>query len=222
MSTQEIWTKVDDYVAVLAPEDEHLVAARRRSSDAGMPDIAVSAPQGALLHTLAALLGARRILEIGTLGGYSTLWLARALPEDGALMTLEISPEHASVARTSLDAAGVGDRVEIVVGDARTSLEALLAAGVEPFDLVFIDADKQSLALYTDLSMRLGRPGTAIVLDNVVRDGAVAVPDHPDDRVRGVQEALAAAAADPRLQGTVIQTVGGKGYDGFALLRVVG
>jgi predicted O-methyltransferase YrrM len=216
-----LWAQVDDYFAVLAPEDDHLVATRERATAAGLPDIAVAANQGKLLHLVAALVGARRILEIGTLGGYSTLWLARALPPDGELVSLEIDPAHAAVARASLAAAGVDDLVNVVVGPAAETLAAMVRDGSGPFDLVFIDADKQSLSDYLELSLELSRPGTVIIVDNVVRQGAVVDPAHPDERVQGVRRMVDLLADHPRLDPTVIQTVGVKGYDGFALLRVL-
>lgn len=215
------WAQVDSYFEVLAREDAGLAATRERATAAGLPDIAVAPNQGKLLHLLASFVGARRVLEIGTLGGYSTLWLARALPSDGSLVSLELDPKHAEVARASLSQAGVGDLVEVVVGPAVDSLAALVDARTEPFDLVFIDADKQQLARYVELSLALARPGTAIVLDNVVRDGAVIDPAHPDDRVQGVRRTVELLADHPRLEATVLQTVGTKGYDGFALLRVL-
>ncbi|GEL93601.1 O-methyltransferase [Cellulomonas composti] len=217
----DLWAQVDDYFAVLAPEDPHLVAVRDAAHQAGLPDIAVAANQGKLLHLIAALVGARRILEIGTLGGYSTLWLARALPPDGTLVTLELDPAHARVARSSLAQAGVGSLVDIVVGPAVHSLERMVADGTEPFDLVFVDADKEALARYLELSLELSRPGTAIIVDNVVRQGAVVDPSHPDGRVQGVRRMVDLLAEHPRLDPTVIQTVGVKGHDGFALLRVL-
>jgi len=219
---RDLWARVDDYVAALVPEDDALVATRERAAAAGLPDIAVSAHQGKLLHLLATLTGARRVLEIGTLGGYSTLWLARALPDDGRLVTLELEPHHADVARASLDAAGVGGRVEIVVGPAASSLEDLASRGTEAFDLVFVDADKQQLARYLELVLVVSRPGTAVVVDNVVRDGAVVDPEHPDDRVQGVRRMVDLLTGHDRYDATVLQTVGSKGYDGFALLRVRG
>lgn len=217
---EALWSQVDAYFGVLAPEDVHLVATRARAHAAGLPDIAVAPNQGKFLQLLASVVGARRILEIGTLGGYSTLWLARALPSGGRLVTLELDPAHAAVARESLAEAGVSDRVDVVVGPAAESLATLARAGVDAFDLVFIDADKQQLALYVDLSLALARPGTLVVVDNVVRAGAVVDAAHPDDRVQGVRRMVDLLTDHPRLDGTVIQTVGVKGYDGFALLRV--
>ncbi len=163
---------------------------------------------------------ARRILEIGTLGGYSTIWLARALPSDGSLVTLELEPVHAEVARKNIDRAGLGTLVDIRVGPATTSLEDLIDGDTEPFDFIFIDADKEGYPKYLELSLQLSRPGTVIVADNVVRDGEVANSTSTDERVQGVRAFLEMAAANDRTEGTAIQTVGSKGYDGFALLVV--
>jgi predicted O-methyltransferase YrrM len=160
------------------------------------------------------------VLEIGTLGGYSTLWLARAVGPDGRVTTLELEPHHAEVATRSLQRAGVGDRVEVLVGPAAETLDRLAAEGAEPYDVVFIDADKQSLARYVEQSLALSRTGTLIVVDNVVRDGRVVDRDHPDDRVQGVRRMVDVLAGHPRLDATVVQTVGAKGYDGFALIVV--
>lgn len=220
MTDQPTFDAVDEYFGALVPEDVALVETRAAAVAAGLPDIAVAPNQGKLLHLLAQTAGARRILEIGTLGGYSTLWLARALPDDGVLLTLEIDPVHARVAADSLEQAGVGDRVEVLVGPAADTLDRLIAEGTEPFDLVFVDADKQSLARYTEQSLALSRPGTLIVVDNVVRAGGVIDPGHADDRVQGVRRMVELLTGDPRLDATVVQTVGSKGYDGFALLRV--
>lgn len=220
MTDQSSFDAVDEYFAVLVPEDVALVETRAAAVDAGLPDIAVAPNQGKLLHLLAQTAGARRILEIGTLGGYSTLWLARALPADGALTTLEIDPLHARVAADSLEQAGFGDLVEVLVGPAVDTLDRLVAAGTEPFDLVFIDADKENLARYTEQALALSHPGTLIVVDNVVRGGGVVDPSHPDDRVQGVRRMVDLLTDHPRLDATVVQTVGTKGHDGFALLRV--
>jgi predicted O-methyltransferase YrrM len=217
---QATWTAVDDYFgAALFPADEALDEAQRSSAAAGLPPISVSAAQGKLLQLLAASIGARRILEIGTLGGYSTIWLARAIRAPGALITLELDPHHAEVARGNVDRAGVGDLVDIRVGPAAQSLAALAAAGPEPFDLVFIDADKPSNAVYFDYAVRLGRPGTVIIVDNVVRGGRVTDRASRDEAVRGVRE-LVDALAGAGLGATAIQTVGAKGYDGFILALV--
>lgn len=220
MADQELFDAVDEYFGVLVPEDVALVETRAAAVEAGLPDIAVAPNQGKLLHLLALTVGARRILEIGTLGGYSTLWLARALPADGVLLTLEIDPVHARVAADSLEQAGVGDLVEVLVGPAVDTLDRLRAEGTEPFDLVFIDADKQNIARYTEQALALSRPGTLIVVDNVVRAGGVTDPSHPDERVQGVRRMVDLLTDHPRLDATVVQTVGTKGYDGFALLRV--
>ncbi|MBF0687477.1 MAG: 6-phosphogluconolactonase [Cellulomonas sp.] len=214
------WAAVDAYVAPLVDEPPAARAVQAAAADAGLPDIAVSAAQGRLLDVLARAVGARRVLEIGTLGGYSTWWLAQAVPADGTVVTLELSEAHAAVARASLQDAGLHDRVELVVGPALASLDRLVASGTDPFDLVFVDADKQQLAAYLDRAIALSRAGALIVVDNVVRNGAVVDPEHPDDRVQGVRAFYEHAAADDRLDGTVVQTVGEKGYDGFALLRV--
>ncbi|MDM7831096.1 O-methyltransferase [Cellulomonas edaphi] len=216
-----LYDEVDGYFGALVPEDAGLLSTRHAAVEAGLPDIAVAPNQGKLLHLLAQIAGAHRILEIGTLGGYSTLWLARALPPEGRLVTLEIDPAHAAVARDSLEQAGVGDVVEVVVGPAADTLDRLIGDGTEPFDLVFIDADKESLARYTEQSLALSRPGTVIVVDNVVRAGGVVDADHPDARVQGVRRMVDLLVDHPRLDATVVQTVGSKGHDGFALLRVL-
>ncbi|RHA44262.1 O-methyltransferase [Cellulomonas rhizosphaerae] len=222
MTDQPLFDAVDEYFGVLVPEDVALVETRAAAVAAGLPDIAVAPNQGKLLHLLAQTVGARRILEIGTLGGYSTLWLARALPADGVLLTLEIDSLHARVAADSLEQAGVGDLVEVLVGPAVGTLDRLIAEGTEPFDLIFVDADKQSLARYTEQALALSRPGTLVVVDNVVRAGGVVDAAHPDDRVQGVRRMVDLLTGHPRLDATVVQTVGSKGHDGFALLRVLG
>lgn len=222
MTSTQTWQTVDDYFEeTLGLGDPALEANLKASAAAGLPPIAVSAAQGKLLNLLAQVQGARRVLEIGTLGGYSTTWLARALPADGALVTLEYSPKHAETARANLDAAGVGALVDIRVGAALDSLPVLEQEGQAPFDLVFIDADKPNNPHYLRWAVKLSRPGTLIVVDNVVRGGKVADATTGDAAVTGSREALELIAADPRLEGTAIQTVGAKGYDGFALARVV-
>jgi predicted O-methyltransferase YrrM len=206
---------VDTFLSELvARDDEALMRARRASDEAGLPSIAVSAPHGKFLRVLARTVGARRILEIGTLGGYSTIWLAGGLAPGGRLVTLEYSPKHAEVARTNLARAGLADSVEVRVGPALETLPALAAD--EPFDLVFIDADKAPYAQYLDWAVRLTRPGGLVVADNVVRQGRVLDPGE-DEAVRGVRAYLEAMADDPRLEGTVLQTVGAKGWDGLAV-----
>jgi len=218
---EPIWTDVDEYlVELLGLDDDALKAALADSIAAGLPAINVAANQGKLLELLAKGIGATRILEIGTLGGYSTIFLARALRAGGALITLELDPKHAGIARRNLDRAGVGEFVDILVGSAADSLRQLVAEGVEPFDFVFIDADKESYTEYLALSLQLSRVGTLIVADNVVRDGKVVDPECPDTRVQGIRAFLEAVAAEDRVESTAVQTVGTKGYDGFALLRV--
>jgi predicted O-methyltransferase YrrM len=214
-------TAVDDYIAdrLLGP-DPALEAALEANAAAGLPPIDVSPPQGKLLHLLARMIGARNILEVGTLGGYSTIWLARALPADGRLVTLEIDPHHAEVARTNLDRAGLANRVEVRVGPAVDSLAAIERERDEPFDLIFIDADKPSNIAYLRAALKLSRPGSVIVVDNVVRSGAVIDPDSADPSVRGTRALFDAVSAEPRLSATAVQTVGTKGWDGFLIARV--
>ncbi|MFC5952266.1 O-methyltransferase [Pseudonocardia lutea] len=211
----EVWREVDRYLeGALLPEDPVLAAALARNAEAGLPPIDVSPAQGRFLHLLARLAGARRILEIGTLGGYSTIELARALPADGRLVTCEYSPEHAAVARANLEHAGLADQVDIRVGPALDTLPTLEG----PFDLVFVDADKQNNAAYLDHAIRLGRPGTVIVVDNVVRGGRILAGGDP--QVDGTRRMFAALEREDRVQATALQTVGAKGYDGFVLARV--
>lgn len=218
---EDRWANVDDYlVSLLVKPDPSLDEALAGSTAAGLPEISVAPNQGKFLELLARAHGSRRILEVGTLGGYSTIWLARALPGDGRLITLELDAHHADVARGNVDRAGVGALVDVRVGPAVQSLHELIDEGVEPFDFVFIDADKESYPEYFVLSMQLARLGTVIVADNVIRDGAVVDPHSSDERVRAVRRFLELAAAEPRVEGTAIQTVGSKGYDGFALLVV--
>lgn len=219
---QARWTKVDRYLGeVLVGSDPALDAALTDVAAAGMPAISVTPAQGKLLHILARMTNARRILEVGTLGGYSTIWMARAVPADGRVVTLEIDPGNAAVARASIERAGVSDRVEIRVGRAVDSLAALEAEGVEPFDLVFLDADKQSNPGYVEWALRLTRVGSVIVVDNVIRDGAVADSATTDPGIAGIRRMNELIAAEPRLLATAIQTVGSKGYDGFAIALVV-
>src|SRR5487761_2664907 len=215
------WTHVDeDLVTLFLPPDGALEESTARSTAAQLPPISVAPNQGRLLELLARMRRSRRILEIGTLGGYSTIWLARALPSDGGLVTLELEPRDAEVARKNIDGAGCGPVVDIRVGPAAQSLEDLIDEGADPFDFIFIDADKEGYPNYLELSFQLSRPGTVIVADNVVRDGAVADSSSTDERVKGVRTFLELAAANDRIDGTAIQTVGSKGYDGFALLLV--
>lgn len=217
----DAWVAVDDYFLTLTGEDDALRAALRAASAAGLPEIQVSATQGRLLQLLARTVGATRILEVGTLAGYSAIWLGRALAPGGSMVTLELDPRHAAVAEANLAAAGLADVVRVRVGAALESLAALVAEGAGPFDLVFIDADKANIPSYVELSLALARPGSLIVVDNVVRAGKVVDATSEDPNVLGVRAMVDAAARDPRLEGTAIQTVGVKGYDGFALFRVL-
>lgn len=215
--TQAVWTEVDQYFADhLVEHDPVLEAALAASDAAGLPDIAVAPNQGKLLQLLAKLKGARRILEIGTLGGYSTIWLARALPEGGQLISLEFDPRHAEVARANIAAAGLADRVEVRVGAALDTLPTLDG----PFDLFFIDADKVNNAAYVQWALRLSTVGSLIIVDNVVRGGRVVDESSDDPSVMGTRSLFEMLAAEPRLSATAIQTVGGKSYDGFALALV--
>ncbi|HJS12027.1 O-methyltransferase [Sphingopyxis sp.] len=216
----ERWQAVDDYIAAkLLGDDDALATTLANNAANGLPPIDVSAAQGKMLFLLAQIAGARRILEIGTLGGYSTIWLARALPDDGELVTLELEDHHARIARQNLKRAGVSDKVDIRVGPAAESLAAMI--GEAPFDFVFIDADKQSNALYVTEAIRLGRPGTTIIVDNVVREGGVLEADSDDERIIGTRALFDMLAADVRLDATAIQTVGAKKWDGFVLARVL-
>jgi predicted O-methyltransferase YrrM len=221
---QETWDRVDRYFSeLLAPsaQDDAFDAALAANQKADLPPIDVTRLQGKFLDLLVRIIGARRVLEIGTLGGYSTLWIANALQEGGSVVTLEFEPLHAKVARENIRKAGMADRVDVRVGAAIDTLPALEEAGVAPFDLIFIDADKESYPEYLEWSLKLSRPGTLIVADNVVRDGMVADADCHDPRVQGVQRFTELLAAEPRLSATVLQTVGAKGYDGFALAVVL-
>ncbi|MFF8030664.1 MULTISPECIES: O-methyltransferase [unclassified Streptomyces] len=225
MSQSQLWHAVDDYFTDrLLPDapDDALAAALRDSDAAGLPAIAVSPLQGKLLQLLAQLQGARYILEIGTLGGYSTIWLGRALPAEGRLISLEYNPVHAEVAARNIARAGLDQQVEVRVGTALDSLPQLADENPPPFDLVFIDADKVNNPHYLEWAIRLTSTGSLIVLDNVVRGGRVADPDNTDPDVVGTRAALDMIGSHPRLSGTAIQTVGAKEYDGFALARVSG
>jgi len=220
---QARWTEVDRYLdEVLVGSDPALDAALADVDAAGMPAISVTPTLGKLLYILARMVGARRILEVGTLGGYSTIWLARAVPARGQVVSLEIDAGNAAVAAASLQRAGVADRVDIRIGRAVDTLAALEVAGVEPFDLVFIDADKQSNPEYLAWALRLTHVGSVIIVDNVVRGGAVADSTATDPSILGIRRMNELIAAEPRLLTTAIQTVGSKGYDGFAIALVVG
>jgi predicted O-methyltransferase YrrM len=211
------WEAVDAYIGeTLLGEDAALAATLAANAAGGLPDIDVSPPQGRMLHLLVRMLGAKQVLEVGTLGGYSTIELARAVGEGGHVVTLEIDPHHAEVARANLAAAGVGDRNEVLVGPAIETLQTLEG----PFDFVFIDADKQNNAAYLREALRLSRPGTTIIVDNVIREGGVLDADSDDPRIAGTRALFDTVAAEPRLTATAIQTVGGKKWDGF-LLAVV-
>jgi predicted O-methyltransferase YrrM len=217
----DIFVAIDRYIDDLfAPEDDVLLSALAEAKAAGLPHIQVSASQGKFLYLLAKLVGARRILEIGTLGGYSTIWLGRALPEDGALVTLELERKHADVAAKNLTRAGLIGKTEIIVGPALQTLKGLVARGEAPFDLVFIDADKASYPQYLAEVMKLARPGGLILGDNVVRGGAVLDPAHPDPNARGARAFNELIAHDERLEAVVLQQVGVKGHDGLAIARV--
>lgn len=214
---------MDRYVTdLLTPEDDALTATQLAATDEGLPPISVSAPQGMLLHLLVRSLRARRVLELGTLAGYSAIWMARGLEEGGRLVTCELDPHHAEVARRNFERAGVADRIEQRVGPGAQSLDDLAAEGTEPFDLVFVDADKGGYPEYLRRVMGLVRTGSLIVADNVVRDGGVADATSHDAAVVGVRRYLEGVAAEPRLTATVVQTVGVKGYDGFSLALFTG
>lgn len=220
--TSQLWTDVDEYiVSLFNGEDPVQAATLADSAAAGLPEIAVSPPQGKLLMILARAMGARRILEIGTLGAYSSIWLARALPEGGQLVTMEFSPVHAEVARANITRAGLADRVEVRVGRAQETLPQLAAENPAPFDLIFIDADKPGYPEYLEWSLRLARPGALIIADNVVRDGKVLDAGSDDANARAARAFNELLAAEPRVSAVVLQTVGSKGYDGFALAVVI-
>jgi predicted O-methyltransferase YrrM len=221
--SQNQWAAVDRYITDLfVPSDPALDAALQATADADMPLINVAPNQGKLLHVLALAHGARSILEIGTLAGYSTIWLARAMPAGGRLVTLEVDPKHAQVARANIARAGLAGSVELRLGRALDSLPQLAAEGAGPFDLVFIDADKPNTTAYFEWALKLTRRGSLIIADNVVRDGAVIDSGSTDASVQGVRRFNAALAAEPRVTASVIQTVGSKGYDGLAFAVVTG
>jgi predicted O-methyltransferase YrrM len=218
---EQTWNAVDSYVMdALIPSDPILDAILKASNAAGLPPISVSPTQGKLLYLLAKLQGAKRILEIGTLGGYSAVWLARALPADGRLLTIEFDPKNAGIARINFATAQVDKLVDLRIGKALNLLPAIAKESSEPFDMVFIDADKQSTAEYFEWALKLTRPGGAIIVDNVVRGGAVTDPKSDDPSVQGVRRFMKQLASEPRVDATAIQTVGSKGYDGFAIAVV--
>jgi predicted O-methyltransferase YrrM len=219
--SQEQWNQVDRYITdLLVPPDRVLDAALEESTKAGLPAINVAPNQGKFLHLLARIQGARSILEVGTLGGYSTIWLARALPDNGRLVTLELDPKHAEVARKNIARADLDSVVELRVGKALDTLANLHSENKGPFDLVFIDADKENIPHYFAWALKLARRGSVIVVDNVVRKGAVAAPTSTDVNVLGVRRFNELVAKEPRVSATAIQTVGSKGYDGFAIVLV--
>ncbi|HKP09020.1 MAG TPA: O-methyltransferase [Microbacterium sp.] len=218
--TPDTWRRVDAYLTdLLIGHDPGLDQAVADQNDAGLPAIEVAPVNGKLLHLIARMSGARRVLEIGTLGAYSTIWLARALPAGGHVVTIEAEPLTAELARSNLDRAGVGDKVEIRLGRGADVLPTL--EGGEPFDLVFIDADKESNTIYLDWAARLGRPGTVVMVDNTVRGGEVANPATENPQIIGVQRGLEMLGRDPRFDATAIQTLDAKGYDGIAIALVV-
>jgi predicted O-methyltransferase YrrM len=219
---EPVWTDVDDYFTQhLLPADDALSAAMATSVAEGLPPISVTAPQGKLLHLLARACGARRILEVGTRGGYSTIWLGRAIPASGKVITLEIDAHHAEVARRNMERAGLSDRVEIRLGAAAETLAAMVADRTAAFDFVFIDADKASSDVYFAAALLLSHEGTVIIVDNVVRSGKVADAESTDPDILGIRRMTEQLANEPRISATAIQTVGGKSYDGF-LMAIVG
>jgi predicted O-methyltransferase YrrM len=221
--TQQLWTSVDDYITGLfVPLDPVMQETLATSEAAGLPFISVAPNEGKLLMLLAQLCGARNILEIGTLGGYSTIWLARGMASGGSLITLEASAKHAEIARANIARAGLTGSVEVRVGPAGDTLPQLAAEGRGPFDLIFIDADKESYSEYLAWALKLSRPGTLIIADNVVREGKILDPADDDPRVQGARRFNQLLADEPRVKATVIQTVGGKGHDGMAIAVVIG
>jgi predicted O-methyltransferase YrrM len=220
--TQEKWTEVDGYISnLMVKQDSALSAALQSSTENGLPQINVAPNQGKLLQLLAQTVGAQRILEIGTLGGYSTIWLARALPVAGKLVTLEADPKHAKVAEANIARAGLSGVAQVRLGKALDTLPKLAAENIGPFDFIFIDADKENIPAYFDWALKLSRKGTLIIVDNVIRKGAVIDAQSKDESVQGVRRFNERVAAEPRVSATTIQTVGSKGYDGLAFVRVM-
>ncbi len=218
---ETLWTDVDRFLTdTLLPHDPVFAEVLRAARDAGLPPINVSAPQGMLLHLLVRVLGARRVLEIGTLGGYSTIWMAKAVPEGGTVVTLELDPRHAEVAQRNFERAGVDGTVELRLGPALDSLAAIEREGGGPFDLVFVDADKPNYPEYVRWALRLARPGTVVVLDNAVVGGRILGPGPEDEIAAGTRRALEIMGEEPRLLVTALQTVDPRGYDGFAVALV--
>jgi predicted O-methyltransferase YrrM len=219
--SNETWSAVDNYFTdLLVQADPAQDAALEAIQAAGLPPISVSPTQGKLLHLLARLHRARKVLEIGTLGGYSTIWLARALPSDGSVITLEADPKHAEIARANIARAGISHMVDVRLGPAIETLRRLESEGAAPFDLIFIDADKPSTPEYFGWALQLSRPGSLIIVDNIVRNGAIVDPASRDASVQGMRRFMSMLASEPRVSATAIQTVGAKGYDGFALAVV--
>lgn len=220
---QQLWSDVDQYFAdALIPADPALDGALTASAEAGLPTISVAPNQGKLLHLLARIQGARSILEIGTLGGYSTIWLARALPDGGRLITLEADPKHADVAGRNIAAAGLADRVDLRLGPALDTLPRVDAEGAGPFDFIFIDADKANIPDYFAWAVKLSRPGTVVVIDNVVRGGAVVDADSESADVQGIRRLHDQLKSEPRVDATTLQTVGSKGWDGLTIAVING
>jgi predicted O-methyltransferase YrrM len=221
-SGKALWTAVDGYFAeLLAPPDEQLKDALKANRKAKLPPIGVSPLQGKFLHVLIKITQSKRVLEIGTLGGYSTLWMARALPEDGRIVTLEFDPRHAEIARSNLRSAGLLKQVDVRVGRALDSLPRLAKSGAGPFDLIFIDADKENNPQYLEWALKLSHPGTVIVVDNVAQHGRVVRSGSADKGIQGTRRCLEMLAAELRLSATALQTVGIKGQDGFAIAVVL-
>ncbi|MEN3973992.1 O-methyltransferase [Emcibacter sp. SYSU 3D8] len=221
--TQPLWTDIDQYITgKLVPDDPVLAAVLAANAAAGLPAHDVAPNQGKLLYLLARLMGARRILEIGTLGGYSTLWLARALPPGGRLTTLEENPHHAAMARLNFGRAGAAEMVDLREGPALETLPALATEGAGPFDLIFIDADKPNNPRYLKWALSLARPGSLIIGDNVIREGGILDEASADPRIQGVRRFIDLISAEPRLEATALQTVGVKGHDGFVIAMVSG
>jgi predicted O-methyltransferase YrrM len=219
--TQEVWEAVDKYFdKMLIPHGSTLDDALAAAAAAKLPAIQVSSVQGKLLHLLARIMGARNILEIGTLGGYSTIWMARALPEGGRIITLEADPKHAEVARKNFARAGVESKVELRPGKALDTLPKVAADGLGPFDMFFIDANKSNMPEYFEWSLKLARTGSVIIADNVVREGAVLDAKSKDDDIQGIRRFLEMVGKEKRVSGTALQTVSTKNYDGFALVLV--
>jgi predicted O-methyltransferase YrrM len=220
--TQSLWTAVDEYInQLLVPGDPALDEAVRASEAAGLPAIQVSPSQGKFLHILARILGAKKVLEIGTLGGYSTIWMARALPVDGKVITLELSAKHAAVARKNFQHASLEEKIELREGAALESLAKIAGEGIAPFDFIFVDANKSNMPEYFEWALKLSRPGSVIIADNIVRDGKVIDASSQDPDIQGVRRFNEMLAVEKRVSATELQTVGSKGYDGFALALVI-